>query len=164
MSYDTLRVVVSCLAATLTLSGDHIITSAKHSHNVWRSQIHNSKLITESKEFVMADSVLRAKSKEFAKGIVFLCRNLKHNGVESALINQLLRCGHLLVQTFTKHSMPKEQRTSSQNLKLHSKNVTRVNIGLNCFLKRILWQRRILKGFTANVLNFVACSFQLLLR
>ena len=41
----------------------------------------------------MADSVLRAKSKEFAKDIVFLCRDLKHNGVESALINQLLRCG-----------------------------------------------------------------------
>ena len=41
----------------------------------------------------MADSVLRTKSKEFAKDIVFLCRNLKHNGVESTLINQLLRCG-----------------------------------------------------------------------
>ena len=41
----------------------------------------------------MADSVLRTKSKEFAKNIVFLCRGLKQNGVESALINQLLRCG-----------------------------------------------------------------------
>ena len=41
----------------------------------------------------MADSALRTKSKEFAKDIVFLCRDLKHNGVESALINQLLRCG-----------------------------------------------------------------------
>ena len=41
----------------------------------------------------MADSVLRNKSKEFAKSIVFLCRTLKNNGVESALINQLLRCG-----------------------------------------------------------------------
>ena len=41
----------------------------------------------------MADSMLRTKSKEFAKDIVFLCRNLKHNGIESALINQLLRCG-----------------------------------------------------------------------
>ena len=41
----------------------------------------------------MADSVLRVKSKEFAKDIVFLCRSLKQNGVESALINQLLRCG-----------------------------------------------------------------------
>ena len=41
----------------------------------------------------MADSVLRAKSKDFSKDIVFLCRKLKQNSVESALINQLLRCG-----------------------------------------------------------------------
>ena len=41
----------------------------------------------------MADSVLRTKSKEFAKNIVFLCRKIKQNGVEGALINQLLRCG-----------------------------------------------------------------------
>ena len=41
----------------------------------------------------MADSVLRTKSKEFAKDIVFLCHRLKQNGAESALINQLLRCG-----------------------------------------------------------------------
>ena len=41
----------------------------------------------------MADSVLRNKSKEFAKSIVFLCRKLKQNGVEAALINQLLRSG-----------------------------------------------------------------------
>ena len=41
----------------------------------------------------MADSVLRTRSKEFAKNIVYLCRRLKQSGVESALINQLLRCG-----------------------------------------------------------------------
>ena len=41
----------------------------------------------------MADSVLRTKSKEFSKDIVFLCRALKQNGVESTLTNQLLRCG-----------------------------------------------------------------------
>ena len=41
----------------------------------------------------MSDSILRNRAKNFAKDIVFLCRNLKHNGVESALINQLLRCG-----------------------------------------------------------------------
>ena len=41
----------------------------------------------------MTDSVLRTQSKEFAKNIVFLCRRLKQNGVENALINQLLRCG-----------------------------------------------------------------------
>ncbi len=41
----------------------------------------------------MNDSILRTKSKEFAKSIVFLCRNLKENRAEGVLTNQLLRCG-----------------------------------------------------------------------
>ena len=39
----------------------------------------------------MADSILRDKAKEFAKKTVFLCRDMKSNHKESALINQLLR-------------------------------------------------------------------------
>ena len=41
----------------------------------------------------MADSILREKSKAFAKEIVLLCRRLKQHNVEAALINQLLRSG-----------------------------------------------------------------------
>ncbi|MBQ8741353.1 MAG: four helix bundle protein [Clostridia bacterium] len=41
----------------------------------------------------MADSVLRDKSKLFAKNIVLLCRKMKSNHIEPALINQLLRSG-----------------------------------------------------------------------
>ncbi len=41
----------------------------------------------------MSDSILRTKSKEFAKDIVLLCRKMKQKAVESALLNQLLRCG-----------------------------------------------------------------------
>ena len=41
----------------------------------------------------MSESILREKSKSFAKDIIVLCRALKQNGVESALLNQLLRCG-----------------------------------------------------------------------
>ena len=41
----------------------------------------------------MTDSILRDKSKNFAKDIVFLCRKLKDNRVEGTLINQLLRSG-----------------------------------------------------------------------
>ena len=41
----------------------------------------------------MAESVLREKSKTFAKEIVFLCRRVKENKVEGALLNQLLRSG-----------------------------------------------------------------------
>jgi len=39
----------------------------------------------------MSESILRTKSKNFAKNIILLCRKLKQNGTESALINQLLR-------------------------------------------------------------------------
>ncbi|MBQ9977415.1 MAG: four helix bundle protein [Clostridia bacterium] len=41
----------------------------------------------------MSNNILKDKSKVFAKDIVFLCRKLKQNGVESALTNQLLRSG-----------------------------------------------------------------------
>ncbi len=46
---------------------------------------NNFKVIT------LADSILRDKAKEFAKSIVFLCRDMKLNHKESVLINQLLR-------------------------------------------------------------------------
>ena len=39
----------------------------------------------------MAESSLRDKSKEFAKSVVFLCREMKNNKRETVLINQLLR-------------------------------------------------------------------------
>ena len=39
----------------------------------------------------MADSVLRDKAKQFAKNIVFLCREIKSSHKETVLVNQLLR-------------------------------------------------------------------------
>lgn len=39
----------------------------------------------------MAESVLRDKSKQFAKDIVYLCREIKLNRKEAVLVNQLLR-------------------------------------------------------------------------
>ncbi|MBR4282582.1 MAG: four helix bundle protein [Clostridia bacterium] len=41
----------------------------------------------------MADSVLRESSKEFAKTVVFICREMKNNHKEATLVNQLLRSG-----------------------------------------------------------------------
>lgn len=41
----------------------------------------------------MADSQLRQKSADFAKDIVLTCRKMRMNNIETALINQLLRCG-----------------------------------------------------------------------
>ena len=41
----------------------------------------------------MAESKLRNQSKDFAKEIVFLCKEIKSNHKESVLSNQLLRSG-----------------------------------------------------------------------
>ena len=41
----------------------------------------------------MSNSIMRDKAKEFAKNIVFLCRNMKTEHKETVLINQLLRSG-----------------------------------------------------------------------
>ena len=40
---------------------------------------------------MVAGSVLRERAKQFAKDIVFLCREVKSNHKESVLVNQLLR-------------------------------------------------------------------------
>ena len=41
----------------------------------------------------MSDSIMRCKAKDFAKQIVFVCRDIKANARESVLTNQLLRSG-----------------------------------------------------------------------
>ncbi len=39
----------------------------------------------------MSDSILRDRAKQFAKNMVFLCRDIKANHKETVLANQLLR-------------------------------------------------------------------------
>lgn len=41
----------------------------------------------------MSNSILRDRAKDFAKNIVFLCRDMKAEHKETVLINQLLRSG-----------------------------------------------------------------------
>ena len=41
----------------------------------------------------MSNSILREKSKDFAKKIILLCRELKRQNVEGVLTTQLLKCG-----------------------------------------------------------------------
>ena len=47
--------------------------------------------IIDLEVITLADSILSDKEKEFAKKIVFLCRDMKLERKESVLINQLLR-------------------------------------------------------------------------
>ena len=47
--------------------------------------------IINAEVIVVAESVIRDKANEFAKEIIFLCREMKTNHKETVLINQLLR-------------------------------------------------------------------------
>ena len=57
----------------------------------YAASLSDSKKFGQLKPYI--EKFLRDKSKNFAREIVFLCRRLKQNNVEGALINQLLRSG-----------------------------------------------------------------------
>ena len=85
MSYDTLRVVMMCLRHSLKLQGNHIITLAKQAYNIWRSQIHNSKLITSRSHFakrVISYDCLRQVMSCDTLRVVMMClrHSLKEQG------------------------------------------------------------------------------------
>ena len=84
----------------------------------------------------MADSILRDKSKIFAKEIVFLCQDMKKEHRESVLINQILRSATSVGANI--HEAQYAQGTKDFISKLEieqKKNVTKQNIGWNFFLK-----------------------------
>ena len=78
----------------------HNITFASAKYHAERGEAYH-RLFT-GKEFydiirwgdnITPDSILRCKSKDFAKQIVFLCRDVKSKYKESVLTSQLLRSG-----------------------------------------------------------------------
>ncbi len=80
----------------------------------------------------MAESKLRDLSTEFAVKVIKLCDGIK--GIIPSSINWSVR-QPLLVQTFTKRTMPTEKPTLLLNSKYRSKNVMKRNIGLSFCLK-----------------------------
>jgi len=62
-------------------------------YDALRAVMSGSAAFEATKEKTMTNSVLRTRSKDFAKSIVFLCRRMKQNNVEGVMINQLLRSG-----------------------------------------------------------------------
>lgn len=65
----------------------------------------------------MSESVLRDKAKEFAKEIVFICRDVKANKKESVLTNQLLRSGTSIGANIHEAQLLKELRILYPNWK-----------------------------------------------
>ena len=64
---------------------------------------------------IVSESILRNKSKEFAKQIVYMCRDIKANARESVLTNQLLRSGTSIGANI--HNMRRVKRILSPSWK-----------------------------------------------
>ena len=65
----------------------------------------------------MAESILRNKSKEFAKEIVFLCKGIKSEYKESVMTNQLLRCGASIGANLHEAQYAQSKKTLCRSLK-----------------------------------------------
>ena len=90
----------------------------------------------------MLDSVLRHKSKEFAKQIVFLCRDTKARAKESVMTNQLLRSATSIGANIHEAQYDKAKRILSQNWKSPKRNVLKQSIGSSFFLKPVILRNR----------------------
>ena len=65
----------------------------------------------------MTKSTLRDSSKNFAKQIIILCRDIKETKKDSVLTNQLLRAATSVGAIYMKRNMHKAQMILSQSLK-----------------------------------------------
>ena len=106
---------------------------------------------------IMSNSILRDKAKNFAKNIIFLCRNMKAEHKETVLINQLLRSGTSLEQIFTRLNMHKVRRILYPNSKLRKKNAMRLNIGLNFYLKLVVLKKLCINQFKMIAVLYAEC-------
>lgn len=77
----------------------------------------------------MSDSVLREKSKKFAKEIVLAMREVKDNRKESVLANQLLRSGTSIGANIHEAQYAQGTNDFISKLESHLKSVMKVNIG-----------------------------------
>ena len=107
----------------------------------------------------MADNVLRTKSKEFAKDIVFLCRRLKQNSVESALINQLLRCGTSIGANVHEAQYAQGTKDFISKFEIALKECNESEYWLELLFETNSLAEADLKVFTKNVLNSAVCLF-----
>ena len=82
------------MANKITLNSKDSITLLSGDNNITLPQGRITLIvlcIIHTEVMLVSDSILREKAKEFAKEIVFTCRDMKKDKKESVLINQILR-------------------------------------------------------------------------
>ena len=83
----------------------------------------------------MPDSILRCKSKDFAKQIVFLCRDVKSKYKESVLTSQLLRSGTSIGANIHEAQYAQGKKDFISKLEIVQKECVETEYWLELFLK-----------------------------
>ncbi len=84
---------------------------------------------------IVSESILRNKSKEFAKQIVYMCRDIKANARESVLTNQLLRSGTSIGANIHEAQYAQGKKDFISKLEIAQKSALKLNIGWNFFFE-----------------------------
>ena len=98
----------------------------------------------------MADSVLRDKAKEFAKTVVFLCRDMKSNHKESVLINQLLRSATSIGANLYEAQYAQGTKDFVSKLEIAQKECYETEYWLELMQKAELLPEETVKGYLHN--------------
>ncbi len=105
----------------------------------------------------MPDSILRCKSKDFAKQIVFLCRDVKSKYKESVLTNQLLRSGTSIGANIHEAQYAQGKKDFISKLEIAQKNALKQSIGLNFFLKPAIFRNQHINRCKINAAQSEEC-------
>ena len=92
----------------------------------------------------LADSVLRNKSKEFAKQIVILCREIKQEHRESVLTHQLLRSGTSIGANIHEANYAQSRADFVSKLQIALKECFETEYWLELFIKAGLEKKEII--------------------
>ena len=98
----------------------------------------------------MADSILRDKAKEFAKEIVFACRDMKNNKKESVLINQLLRSATSIGANIHEAQYAQGTKDFISKFEITLKKQVKQDIGSNCSIGQNILMSRLSKCYLQN--------------
>lgn len=90
---------------------------------------------------IVSESILRNKSKEFAKQIVYMCRDIKANARESVLTNQLLRSGTSIGANIHEAQYAQGKKDFISKLEIAQKECFETEYGWNFFLKQDIYPK-----------------------
>ncbi len=105
----------------------------------------------------MPDSILRCKSKDFAKQIVFLCRDVKSKCKELVLTSQLLRSGTSIGANIHEAQYAQGKKDFISKLEIAQKECFETEYWLELFLKPAILRNQHINHCKLNAVQSEEC-------